>query len=281
MITINDFKNNKGVKKMVQITAYDYTSATIADAAGVDSILVGDSLGMTMLGYPNTLAVTVDDMIHHGAAVVRGAKNCLVVVDMPFMSYQVSDEEALRNAGRIIKETGCQAVKLEGGKKYASRIKAITDAGIPVVGHVGLTPQSVNSFGGFKLQAKTKESAKELIKDCLALEEAGCFAITLECVPENLAAYITKLLSIPTIGIGASKECDAQVLVWQDALGFNLGHTAKFVRRFADANEYLTNGIKSYIESVHDKRYPSENETYKTGADEVEAAIEEFIKENK
>lgn len=280
MITINDFKLAKNNRKISQITAYDYSSAKLADEAGIDSILVGDSLGMTMLGYPNTLSVTVDDMIHHGASVVRGAKNALVVVDMPFMSYQVSVEDAVRNAGRIIKETGCTAVKLEGGRKYADRIKAIVDAGIPVVGHVGLTPQSVNAFGGFKLQAKTKESAKELIKDCLALQEAGCFAITLECVPEKLASYITSILNITTIGIGASNVCDAQVLVWHDLLGYSNEHSAKFVKKYSNAHDIFINAIKEYKNEVEETSYPAPEHTYKTGEAEVLEAIEEFKKEN-
>ena len=218
MVTINTFKENKGKKKMTMLTAYDYLTAKNIDEAGIDAILVGDSLGMVMLGYPDTLAVTMEDMIHHGKAVVRGVKNTFVVVDMPFMSYQVSKEEAIRNAGRLMKETGCQAVKIEGA--YIDEIKAITKAGIPVVGHLGLTPQSVNSMGGYKVQAKQKESAIKLINDCIALQEAGCFAITLECVPRRIAEYITKILHISTIGIGASNECDCQVLVWQDMTGY-------------------------------------------------------------
>ena len=190
MVTINTFKENKGKKKMTMLTAYDYLTAKNIDDAGIDSILVGDSLGMVMLGYPNTLAVTMEDMIHHGAAVVRGVKNTFVVVDMPFMSYQVSKEEAIRNAGRLIKETGCQAVKIEG--TYIDEIKAIVNAGIPVVGHLGLTPQSVNSMGGYKVQGKEKYAAKKLIEDCLKLQDAGVFAVTLECVPRRIAEFITK-----------------------------------------------------------------------------------------
>lgn len=279
MITVNDFKLAKGVRKLTQITAYDYSSAKLADEV-VDSILVGDSLGMTMLGYPNTLAVTVDDMIHHGAAVVRGARNALVVVDMPFMSYQVSVEDAVKNAGRIMKETGCAAVKIEGGRKYADRIKAIVEAGIPVVGHVGLTPQSVNAFGGFKLQAKTKESAKELILDCKALEEAGCFAVTLECVPEKLAAYITSILNITTIGIGASNACDAQVLVWHDLLGYSNDKGAKFVKKYLNMHDLAVEAISNYKNEVESQAYPAPEHIYKTGEAEVIEAIEEFKKEN-
>lgn len=281
MVTVNTFKESKKVKKLSQITAYDYSSAKLADEAGVDSILVGDSLGMVMLGYPNTLAVTVDDMIHHGAAVVRGAKNALVVVDMPFMSYQVSVEDAVRNAGRIMKETGCAAVKLEGGAKYADRIKAIVDAGIPVVGHIGMTPQSVNQFGGFKLQAKTIDSAINLIKDVKALEEAGCFAVTLECVPEKLAAYITEITSMTTIGIGASSKCDAQVLVWHDLLGYSNEKGPKFVKKFAGCHDVMVNGIKDYINEVTNASYPADEQTYKTGNDEALEAIKKYEEERR
>lgn len=279
MVNVNTFKEAKGVRKLTQITAYDYSSAVLADEAGVDSILVGDSLGMVMLGYKDTLAVTMEDMISHGAAVCRGAKNALVVVDMPFMSYQVSVEKAVENAGRLMKETGCSAVKLEGGRKYADRIKAIVDAGIPVVGHVGMTPQSVNAFGGFKLQAKTEEAALDLIKDCIALEEAGCFAITLECVPEVVAAYITKILNITTIGIGASAACDAQVLVWHDVLGYKKEKAAKFAKPFADMYTLATTGIKNYIDEVSNMAYPSKSEIYVTGSEECLNAIKRFEEE--
>lgn len=280
MVTVNTFKEAKGIKKLTQVTAYDYSTAKLVDEAGIDSILVGDSLGMVMLGYPNTLAVTVDDMIHHGAAVVRGAKNALVVVDMPFMSYQGSDYDAVMNAGRIIKETGCQAVKLEGGKKYASRIKAITDAGIPVVGHVGLTPQSVNQFGGYKVQGKTSNAALSLLEDCLAVQEAGAFAITLECVPERVASYITNKLNISTIGIGASSECDAQVLVWQDMMGYTSDKSAKFVKKYANVHDVMVNAFKNYKEEVENKIYPSNEYTYKIDDEEFLEAIKEFEKEN-
>ncbi len=275
MINVNTFKEAKGVKKLTQITAYDYSTARLVEEAGIDFILVGDSLGMVMLGYPNTLPVTMEDMIHHGAAVVRGAKDTFVVVDMPFMSYQVSDEMAVMNAGRLLKETGCQAVKLEGGAKYASRIKAITDAGIPVVGHVGLTPQSVNAFGGYKVQGKTENAAVQLIKDCIAVQEAGAFAITLECVPEALAAYITKKLHISTIGIGASKECDCQVLVNQDMLGYTADKPAKFVKRFANCHDVIVEAFKEYKKEVSEGSYPSHEHTYKINEEDLEKALEE------
>ena len=273
MVTVNTFKENKGKKKMTMLTAYDYLTAKNIDEAGIDSILVGDSLGMVMLGYPNTLAVTLEDMIHHGAAVVRGAKNAMVVVDMPFMSYQVSKEEAIRNAGRLMKETGCQAVKIEGA--YIEEIKAIVKAGIPVVGHLGLTPQSVNSMGGYKVQGKQKESAIKLIEDCIKLQEAGCFAITLECVPRRIAEYITKILHISTIGIGASNECDCQVLVWQDMTGYTDAQPAKFVKKFANLHDEEIKAFTEYKNEVESMEYPAKEYTYMI-SDEI---YDEVIKE--
>ena len=274
MVTVNTFKENKGKKKMTMLTAYDYLTAKNIDDAGIDSILVGDSLGMVMLGYPNTLAVTVDDMIHHGKAVCRGAKNAFVVVDMPFMSYQVSKEDAIRNAGRIMKETGCQAVKIEG--TYIDEIKAITSSGIPVVGHLGLTPQSVNSMGGYKVQGKDKNAAEKLIDDCMKLEDAGCFAITLECVPRRLASYITKKLSISTIGIGASNECDCQVLVWQDMTGYSNNQTAKFVKKFANLYEEEQKAFKAYKEEVLNMTFPDKCHTYLMSDEDYNEAIKKF-----
>ena len=274
MVTINTFKENKGKKKMTMLTAYDYLTAKNIDDAGIDSILVGDSLGMVMLGYPNTLAVTMEDMIHHGKAVVRGAKNAFVVVDMPFMSYQVSLPEAVRNAGRLIKETGCQAVKIEG--MYVDEIKAIVNAGIPVVGHLGLTPQSVNSMGGYKVQGKEKLAARKLIEDCFKLQEAGVFAITLECVPRRLAEFITKHLSVSTIGIGASKECDCQVLVWQDMTGYSDQPNAKFVKRFANLYEEEQKAFKQYKEEVENMTYPDISHTYSMSDEDYEFAIKDI-----
>ena len=273
MVTVNTFKENKGKKKMTMLTAYDYLTAKNIDEAGIDAILVGDSLGMVMLGYPDTLAVTMEDMIHHGKAVVRGVKNTFVVVDMPFMSYQVSKEEAIRNAGRLMKETGCQAVKIEGA--YIDEIKAITRAGIPVVGHLGLTPQSVNSMGGYKVQAKQKESAIKLINDCIALQEAGCFAITLECVPRRIAEYITKILHISTIGIGASNECDCQVLVWQDMTGYSNNETAKFVKRFANLHDEEVKAFSEYKREVEAMEYPSKEHTYMISDDVYSEVMKE------
>ena len=274
MVTVNTFKENKGKKKMTMLTAYDYITAKNIDDAGIDSILVGDSLGMVMLGYPNTLAVTVDDMIHHGKAVVRGCKNAMVVVDMPFMSYQTSKEDAIRNAGRIVKETGCHAVKLEGA--YIEEIKAIVNAGIPVVGHLGLTPQSVNNMGGYKVQGKSAAAARKLIEDCIKLEEAGCFAITLECVPRRIAAFITRKLHISTIGIGASNECDCQVLVWQDMTGYADGPKAKFVKQFANLYEEEQKAFTEYKKEVESMEYPSTEHTYIMSDEDYREAIKDF-----
>ena len=209
--TFKEAKNNH--TKLAMLTAYDYSTAKLQDEAGIHGILVGDSLGNVILGYEDTISVTMEDMIHHGAAVARGAKNALVVVDMPFMSYQVSVEEAMYNAGRLMKEGRCQAVKLEGGASVCPQIKAITAASIPVMAHIGLTPQSVNVFGGFKVQGKSEEGAKKLIEEAKAVEEAGAFAIVLECVPAKLAEIISESINIPTIGIGAGSGCDGQILV--------------------------------------------------------------------
>ena len=262
--TVATFKamKEKG-EKISMLTAYDYSTAKLVDEAGVNSILVGDSLGNVMLGYENTIPVTVDDMIHHGAAVARGARNALVVVDMPFLSYQVSVEDAVRNAGRIMKETNCAAVKLEGGVEVCPQIKAITAASIPVVAHLGLTPQSINAFGGYKVQGKSLDAAKKLIKDAKAVEAAGAFALTLECVPAKLAELITKELSIPTIGIGAGNGCDGQVLVYADMLAMFSDFRPKFVRNFASVGEIMRQAFKDYDAAVKDASFPAPEHTYK------------------
>lgn len=248
-------------QKISQLTCYDYTTARLIDQAGINMILVGDSLGMTMQGYKDTLPVTVDEMIVYGRSVVRGCENTFVVVDMPFMSYQISPEQALENAGRIMKETGCSAVKLEGGKDVAPQIHALTSAGIPVVGHVGMTPQSVNAFGGFKVQGKGEENARRVCEDALAVQEAGAFAVTLECVPPKLSALITKKLHIITIGIGASSECDAQVLVYQDMLGMS-GFVPKFAKKFKDIGSEMVEAFRDYDAQVKAKTYPAQEHTY-------------------
>lgn len=252
--TIRDKKLKN--EKISMLTAYDYSLAAMVDEAGIDMILVGDSLGMVSLGYENTLSVTMEDMIHHTKAVVRGTKHAMVVGDMPFLSYHVSVKEAVRNAGRFIQEAGCQAVKLEGGQERIPTVRAILDAQIPVVGHIGLTPQSVNQFGGFKVQGKDLETAQKLIKDAKLLEEAGVFAIVLEGVPTKLAQRITAELTIPTIGIGAGHFCDGQVLVINDMLGMFKGHIPKFVKKFANLEPLIMEALKGYKSEVEAGTFP-------------------------
>ena len=272
--TIFDLLSRKGQQPVSMLTAYDYNTARIMDEAGIDMILVGDSLGNVMLGYENTLAVTVDDMIHHGKAVCRGAKQAFVVIDMPFMSYQTSVEEAVRNAGRIMKETNCQAVKLEGGVEYADRIKAITQAGIPVVAHIGLTPQSFNALGGYKVQGKSLEQAQKLIKDAEAVEKAGAFAITLECVPAPLAKLITEQSDALTIGIGAGNGCDGQVLVYQDMLGYTGGFVPKFVKKYADLHSVMLEAFKQYKEECANRSFPEASQSYAISDEVMQALFE-------
>jgi 3-methyl-2-oxobutanoate hydroxymethyltransferase len=243
-------------EKISMLTAYDYSLAAMVDEAGIDMILVGDSLGMVSLGYENTLAVTMEDMIHHTKAVVRGTKHAMVVGDMPFLSYHVSIEEAVRNAGRFIQEAGCQAVKLEGGEERVPTVRAILDAQIPVCAHIGLTPQSVNQFGGFKVQGKDLETAKKLIRDAKLLEEAGVFAIVLEGVPTKLAQRITAELTIPTIGIGAGHFCDGQVLVINDMLGMFKGHIPKFVKKFTNLEPLIMEALQAYKSEVEAGTFP-------------------------
>ncbi|MBQ3884811.1 MAG: 3-methyl-2-oxobutanoate hydroxymethyltransferase [Ruminococcus sp.] len=268
-------KQKQSGDKITMLTAYDYTTAMIMDECGVNAILIGDSLGMVMLGYENTLPVTMEDMIHHTAAVSRGAENAFVVADMPFMSYQVSVQEAVINAGRLIKEGGANAVKLEGGAEVCEQIRAIVNASIPVVAHLGLTPQSVNVFGGFKVQGKNIDNAKKLISDAVKIQEAGACAVVLEGIPAKLADIITKKLFIPTIGIGAGNGCDGQVLVYQDMLGLTTGHTPKFVKRFAEAGAVMRQGITDYISETKAGSFPAEEHTYAVD-DEV---ISELLKE--
>ncbi len=265
------FKNAKlNCKKLTMLTAYDYSTAKLMDEVGVNSILVGDSLGNVVLGYEDTISVTMEDMIHHGAAVARGAKNALVVIDMPFMSYQTSVYDAVVNAGRLMKEGRAGAVKLEGGKAVCPQIKAITEAGIPVVAHLGLTPQSINALGGHKVQGKTEEAARKLIEDAKAVEEAGAFAVVLECVPAKLATRVTELLSIPTIGIGAGNGCDGQVLVYQDLLGMFSDFTPKFVKRYADVGEMMKDAFRAYIREVDEGVFPAKEHEYAIDDDVIE-----------
>ena len=249
--------------KISMLTAYDYTTARLLDEAGVNTILVGDSLGNVILGYEDTISVTVEDMVHHSAAVARGAKNALVVTDLPFMSYQTSVYDAVVNAGRLMKEGRAGAVKLEGGKEVCPQIKAIVSAGIPVVAHLGLTPQSINTFGGFKVQGKTEAAAKKLIEDAKAVEEAGAFLLVLECVPAKLAELVTESINIPTIGIGAGAGCDGQVLVIYDMLGMFSDFKPKFVKHFANAGDMIREAVKTYIAEIDDGTFPAEEHCYK------------------
>lgn len=272
--TLLEMKKNK--EKIVQLTCYDFTTASIMDEY-VDTILVGDSLGMVMQGCNDTLSMTVDDMIVYGRSVARACKHALVVLDMPFMSYQISPAQALENAGRMIKETGVAAVKLEGGKSVCPQIKAITEAGIPVVAHIGMTPQSVNAFGGFKVQGKGEENAKRVLEDALAVQEAGAFAVTLECIPPKLATLITEKLDIITIGIGASKQCDGQVLVYQDMLGLT-GRAPKFVKQYGNVYEEMKNAFASYSKEVKEGAFPTSEQTYAKSdcSDEFLKSLEEM-----
>ena len=261
--TVFTFREQKAKsEKISMLTAYDYSTAKLMDEAGINGILVGDSLGMVVLGYEDTLPVTMEDMIHHTAAVCRGAKNTLVVGDMPFMSYQVSVEEAVYNAGRLMKEGRCQAVKLEGAASVCPQIRAITNASIPVMAHIGLTPQSINAFGGFKVQGKSEEAAKKLLEDAKAVEEAGAFAVVLECVPAKLAELISKSISIPTIGIGAGAGCDGQILVYQDMLGLFSDFTPKFVKKYANVGEMMTQAFRDYIADVQEGSFPAPEHTF-------------------
>lgn len=257
-------------EKLSMLTAYDYSTAKLEDESGINGILVGDSLGNVVLGYEDTVSVTMQDMIHHGAAVARGAKNALVVVDMPFMSYEVTVEEAVRNAGRLMKEGRAGAVKLEGGVRVAEQIRAIVKAGIPVMGHIGLTPQSINVFGGFKVQGKSEEAARALLADAKAVEEAGAFAVVIEAVPAALAQMITDAVSIPTIGIGAGAGCDGQILVYQDMLGMFSDFTPKFVKRYANVGEVMREAFANYAAEVVSGAFPTEEHTYKIKDDVLE-----------
>ena len=262
-ITVSDFIEKKqNNEKLTVLTAYDYSTAKLFDGAGIDALLIGDSLGMVMLGYDNTLQVSVDDIIHHTKAVSRGASRSLVVADMPFLSYHISVEETIRNAGRMIQEGSAEAVKLEGGEEIIDKVEAIIKAQIPVVGHLGLTPQSVNVAGGFKVQGKSKEEAKELLKDARLLERAGVFAIVLECVPYPLAKLVSEKINVPTIGIGAGNACDGQVLVYQDMLGMYSDMVPKFVKKYADLGTQIQDAVKGYIEEVKQSEFPAKEHCF-------------------
>ena len=254
-------------EKISMLTCYDYSTAKLEEAAGINAILVGDSLGNVMLGLPDTLSVTMEDMITYGRSVARACHDTMVVIDMPFMSYQVSVEQAVMNAGRLMKEGRANAVKLEGGAAVCPQIKAITEAGIPVVAHLGLTPQSVNALGGNRIQGKNEEAAKKLIDDALAIEKAGAFALTLECIPAPLAQLITDKLSIPTIGIGAGAGCDGQILVYQDMLGLFSDYTPKFAKHFAELGKQMKEAFAAYVKEVQAGTFPAEEHTFKMDED--------------
>ncbi|MGE9874435.1 3-methyl-2-oxobutanoate hydroxymethyltransferase [Hornefia butyriciproducens] len=261
-------KKEKG-EKIAMLTCYDYSTARLMDAAGIDGVLIGDSLGNTMLGYPDTLSVTMEDMIRYSTGVARGCKNALVVMDMPFMSYQLSVEQGLMNAGRLMKEARGQAVKLEGGARVCPQIRAMTDAGIPVMAHLGLTPQSVNAFGGHRVQGKTDDAARQLMEDAHKIEDAGAFAVVLECVPAPLAARISQQLKIPTIGIGAGNGCDGQILVYQDMLGMFNDFTPKFVKHFSNIGEEMSRAFRDYISEVRSGAFPDEEHSFKMKNEDI------------
>lgn len=252
----------KGREKVVCLTAYDWATARVADEAGAHLLLVGDSLGMTVLGYESTIPVTMDEMLHHGAAVARGTRSALVVGDMPFMSYQVSIEQALANAGRFLKEAGAGAVKLEGGAGRAPAVRALVENGIPVLGHIGLTPQSVRELGGYKVQGRKPQEAERLLADARALEEAGAFALVLECVPRALGGEITAAVGIPTIGIGAGPDCDGQILVSHDLLGLSPAPSPRFVKRYAELGAEMRKAFEAYRDDVKAGRFPADGNAY-------------------
>lgn len=263
-ITVTDIINKKiNGSRITMLTAYDYPFARIVDEAGIDMILVGDSLGMVVQGLENTLPVTMDEMIYHTKMVSRASKNAMVIGDMPFMSYQASVEDAVKNAGRFLKEAGASAVKIEGGAEVAEQIKAMTRADIPVMAHIGLTPQSVHRMGGYKVQGKTKEAAARLIKEAMIVEEAGAFSLLLEAIPMDLAKKITKKISIPTIGIGAGPHCDGQVLVLHDVIGLFERFVPKFVKRYANIKNEVMGAVSSFKEDVENGSFPSDKESFK------------------
>jgi len=260
--TATVIQDMKGVKKIVALTSYSYWMTTIVSRADIDLILVGDSLASMVLGYKDTIPVTMDEMIHHTKAVSRANPDSLLVADMPFMSYQVGSKQAVENAGRFIKEAGAEAVKLEGGKQIKDTAYRIIQTGIPVLGHIGLTPQSIHQMGGYRVQGKDPEKAKKLIEDALLLEKAGVFAIVLECVPYALAKEITKKLHIPTIGIGAGPYCDGQILVTHDMLGLKTGHVPKFVKQYANLTEQIAKALEAYKKDVTTGKFPDKEHSY-------------------
>jgi 3-methyl-2-oxobutanoate hydroxymethyltransferase len=266
-ITVSDIQalKQRG-EKIVMLTAYDYPSARIADGSGVDMILVGDSLGMVVLGYEDTIRVTLDDMLHHSRAAARGSERAMVVTDLPFMTYQASMEDAMRNAGRLLQEGGAQAVKLEGGVHMAETVRRIVQVGIPVVGHIGLTPQSINQLGGYKVQGRTPEAAERLLEDAIALQQAGAFCVVLETIPAPLGELISRRLTIPTVGIGAGAGCDGQVLVWHDLLSYHTSflprHVPRHVKQYADVGEVMRKAIEEYAAEVRAGSFPTTKESF-------------------
>ncbi len=268
-VTVPDIIASKGKRKLSEITTYDYPTALLVDQAGIDMALVGDSLAMVVLGQEDTLSIGMTEMIHHSLAVSRGAKNSLVIADMPFMSYQAGVEQAVTNAGRLLKEGRAGAVKLEGGSRVVPQVKAIAEAGIPVQGHLGLTPQSLQQFGGFKVQGKTAEAAKKIIEDAQALEDAGCFSIVLEAIPSAIAERITESISIPTIGIGAGKACDGQVLVIHDVIGLFDRFTPRFVKQYAKLSDSIRQALIQYKEDVEQGIFPGPEHSFSMSDEEV------------
>lgn len=269
--TTDFLKMKQNSEPIVMLTAYDFPSAKHAEQAGVDMILVGDSLGMVVLGYDSTVPVSVDDMVHHTKAVKRGAKNTFIVTDMPFMSYHVSIAETMKNAARLVQEAGAHAVKVEGAKDVLSVIKLLTDAGVPVVAHLGLTPQSVGVLGGYKVQGKDVESARQLINDAKKCEEAGAIALVLECVPKQLAEQVTGALTIPTIGIGAGHNTDGQVLVYHDVIAYGVDRVPKFVKQYTTINEEISKGLDSYVKEVKSRHFPEDKHAFTMKEDQLEA----------
>jgi 3-methyl-2-oxobutanoate hydroxymethyltransferase len=263
-------------RKISMITAYDYPTGLLVDQAGIDIVLVGDSLGMTMLGYDTTVPVTMEEMIHHAKAVTRGCKNPFVIGDMPFMAYQTSFEDAIRNAGRFMKEANCDGIKLEGGVQMADTVRAIVRAGVPTMGHLGLTPQTISALGGFKVQGKDVTVAKRIVEDALALEEAGAFAILLEAIPTKLAALITEKCQIPIISIGAGPACDGQVLIFHDMFGLFQKFTPKFAKRYADVGETIREGVKQYIEEVRNGQFPEAKHSFTMPEEQYRQVREAF-----
>ena len=271
MASIHDFQRWKREgKPFATLTAYDAPTARILAAAGIPLLLVGDSVGNTVLGYKNTVPVTMEEMLHHAKAVRRGAPDVFLVADMPFGSFQVTDDETVRNATRFLKEAGADAVKLEGGSARVSAVKRLIAAGIPVVGHLGLTPQSATILGGLKVQGRDAKAAALLVSEAKALEEAGCFSIVLECVPEQVAKAVTEALDVPTIGIGAGAQCDGQILVVNDLLGIEGGYRARFVRRYADLDEIIAGAVERYADDVRNRSFPAEGERFSMSSKERE-----------